>query len=76
MNNQNKKKEQSKSSDYSMEKIDQIVRNGEARNYLNSTGKSMIDDLKDFTAHSVDFFNLMNEKIASEFQSYLKYACK
>ena len=56
--------------------IEAIIRSGETRSYLNSTGKTMIEDLKDFSIHSAEFFNNINEKTASEYHSHLKFLCK
>jgi hypothetical protein len=50
-----------------------IVKNGEARVYLSFIGKYMIDDLKEFTANSVDLYNKSNNLIAHEVHTFLKH---
>jgi len=56
--------------------IETIVKNGEARSFLNNLAKSMLEDLKEFSGQSVDLFNAINEKITHEYHIFLKHACK
>jgi hypothetical protein len=53
-----------------------LVRNGEARIYLNSAAKMMLDDMKEFSAQSVEIFNKTNTTITQEFHLFLKNSCK
>lgn len=56
--------------------VEAIVSNGETINYLQNIGKSMLNDLKDFSSYSNQFFNSFNEKLAFECKSILQHSCK
>lgn len=69
-------KNQDKTSIDKMSSVKSIVANGETVNYLQNTGKAMLNDLKDFSSYSNQFFTSFNEKLAFECKSILQYSCK
>jgi hypothetical protein len=51
-----------------------IVKNGEARTYLNILAKTMLEDLKEFSTQSVEFYNSTNTSLTQEVHNFLKLA--
>jgi len=53
-----------------------VLKNGDTRNYLNKLAKSMIDNMKEFTSQSVEIFNGNIPNFTQECHLFLKNACK
>ena len=60
----------------SVPNIETLVKNGEARNYLNNRAKSMLEEIKEFSSQSVEVFNKVNSCMTEELHVFLKHACK
>jgi hypothetical protein len=50
-----------------------IVKNGESRSFMNNVVKSMMDDMKEFSATTRDQLQSINEKMSMEYHFFLKF---